>query len=233
MKGKIDMCNVYGYGRVSTKNQKLQRQIDNIKQYNAEAIMFTEKYTGTKLDGREEFNKLLKKVKAGDTIVFDSVSRMSRNADEGVRTYFDLFEKGVNLVFLKEHYIDTYVYAENLKDKIELQGTDEDEIFKGLNNYFRKLAERQIRIAFDQAQKEVDDLRQRVKEGIAKSDKKQGIEHGTKLITNKSIAMKEKMKRQLKDFGGTESDKQFLSDNTIARNTFYKYKRELIEELNQ
>ena len=51
------------------------------------------------------------------------------------------------MVFLKEHYIDTSVYAENLKDKIELQGTDEDEIFKGLNNYFRKLAERQIRIA--------------------------------------------------------------------------------------
>lgn len=50
--------------------------------------------------------------------------------------------------------------------KIELQGTDEDEIFKGLNNYFRKLAERQIRIAFEQAEKEVHDLHQRTKEGI-------------------------------------------------------------------
>ena len=156
---------------------------------------------------------------------------MSRNADEGVKTYFELFEKGVNLVFLKEHYIDTDVYAENLKDKIELQGTDEDEIFKGLNNYFRKLAERQIRIAFEQAEKEVIDLRQRVKEGIAKSDKKQGIEPGTKLTTNKSITMKEKMKRQLKDFGGTESDKQFMEDNKIARNTFYKYKKQIAAEI--
>ena len=226
------MCKVYGYARVSTKSQKLQRQIDNIKQYDTTAIMFDEKYTGTKLDGREEFNKLLKKVKSGDTIIFDSVSRMSRNADEGVKTYFKLFEQGVNLVFLKEHYIDTVVYAENMKDKIELQGTDEDEIFKGLNNYFRKLAERQIRIAFDQSEKEVSDLKQRVREGIAKSDKKQGIDKGTKLTTNKSISMKEKMKRQLKDFGGTESDKQFMSDNAISRNTFYKYKKELTEELN-
>lgn len=227
------MCNVYGYARVSTKTQKLQRQIDNIKLYDTSAIIFAEKYTGTKLDGREEFKKLLNKVKAGDTIIFDSVSRMSRNADDGVKTYFELFEKGVKLIFLKEHYIDTDVYAENLKDKIELQGTIEDEIFKGLNNYFRKLAERQIRIAFDQAEKEVCDLRQRVKEGIAKSDKKQGIDKGTKLITNKSIAMKDKMKRQLKDFGGTETDKQFMNDNKIARNTFYKYKKELAEELNQ
>ena len=45
--------------------------------------------------------------------------------------------------------------------------------------------------------------------------------------------MKEKMKRQLKDFGGTETDKQFMSDNAIARNTFYKYKKQLAEELNQ
>ncbi len=225
------MCNIYGYARVSTKTQKLQRQIDNIKQYNANVIIFSEKYTGTKIEGREEFEKLLKKVKPKDTIIFDSVSRMSRNADEGVKTYFELFEKGVNLVFLKEHYIDTDVYAENLKDKIELQGTDEDEIFKGLNNYFKKLAEKQIRIAFEQAEKEVIDLRQRVKEGIAKSDKKQGIEQGTKLITNKSITMKERMKRQLKDFGGTETDKQFIEDNKISRNTFYKYKKSVVEEL--
>ena len=81
------MCKVYGYCRVSTKTQKLQRQIDNIKQYDTSAIIFDEKYTGTKLDGREEFIKLLKKVKAGDTIVFDSVSRMSRNADDGFNTY--------------------------------------------------------------------------------------------------------------------------------------------------
>ena len=225
------MCNIYGYARVSTKTQKLQRQIDNIKQYNANIIIFSEKYTGTKIEGREELEKLLKKVKPKDTIIFDSVSRMSRNADEGVKTYFELFEKGVNLVFLKEHYIDTDVYAENLKDKIELQGTDEDEIFKGLNNYFKKLAEKQIRIAFEQAEKEVIDLRQRVKEGIAKSDKKQGIEQGTKLITNKSITMKERMKRQLKDFGGTETDKQFIEDNKISRNTFYKYKKSIVEEL--
>ena len=225
------MCNIYGYARVSTKTQKLQRQIDNIKQYNANVIIFSEKYTGTKIEGREEFEKLLKKVKPKDTIIFDSVSRMSRNADEGVKTYFELFEKGVNLVFLKEHYIDTDVYAENLKDKIELQGTDEDEIFKGLNNYLKKLAEKQIRIAFEQAEKEVIDLRQRVKEGIAKSDKKQGIEQGTKLITNKSITMKERMKRQLKDFGGTETDKQFIEDNKISRNTFYKYKKSIVEEL--
>lgn len=221
------MGTVYGYARVSTAKQKLQRQIDNIKNFNELAIIFQEKYTGTKMYGREEFDKLLRKVKEGDTIIFDSVSRMSRNAREGIDLYFELFDKGINLIFLKERYIDTDTYRESTIDKIELQGTDEDEIFIGLNNYFRKLAKRQIRIAFDQAEKEVMDLRQRVTEGIAKSDKKQGIDKGTKLVTKKSIAMKERMKRHLIDFGGTDTDIQFMKDNNIARNTFYKYKREL------
>ena len=75
------------------------------------------------------------------------------------------------------------------------------------------------------------DLRQRVAEGIAKSGKKQGIDKGTKLVTKKSIVMKERMKRHLIDFGGTDTDVQFMKDNNIARNTLYKYKRELREEL--
>ena len=225
------MGRIYGYARVSTAKQKLERQISNIISFDDSAIIFQEKYTGTKMYGREEFNKLLNRIKPGDTIIFDSVSRMSRNAQEGIDLYFELFDKGINLIFLKERYIDTDTYRESTIDKIELQGTDEDEIFKGLNNYFRKLAIRQIKIAFDQAEKEVMDLRQRVAEGIAKSGKKQGIDKGTKLVTKKSIVMKERMKRHLIDFGGTDTDVQFMKDNNIARNTLYKYKRELREEL--
>ena len=223
---------IYGYARISRKQQSIERQIRNIKKEFPDAFILQEAYTGTRMD-RREWQKLLKKVNAGDTIVFDSVSRMSRNADEGVKTYFDLYEKGVQLVFMKEHYIDTAVYSENMKDKIELQGTDEDEIFKGLNNYFRKLAEKQIRIAFEQAQKEVDDLRQRTREGIetARLNGKQiGQRPGNKLdIKKKEPAMK-MIYRYSKDFSGNLSDKECIKLIGISRNTYYKYKKELREE---
>ena len=169
-----DASKVYGYCRISRREQKIERQIRNIQIEYPDAFIVQEAFTGTKMD-RPEWKKLYDKVRSGDTIVFDSVSRMSRNADEGVDTYFTLFEKGVHLVFLKEKYINTDTYQENLKDKIELQGTDEDEIFKGLNNYFRKLAERQIRIAFEQAEKEVEDLHQRTREGIETARKIAGL----------------------------------------------------------
>jgi len=222
---------VYGYCRISRKEQSIDRQIRNVKKEYPDALIVQESYTGTKMD-RPEWNKILRKIKSGDTIVFDSVSRMSRNADEGVEIYFDLYENGIQLVFLKEHYIDTNVYAENMRDKIELQGTDEDEIFKGLNNYFRKLAAKQIRIAFDQAEKEVQDLRQRTREGIetARLNGKQiGQKPGNKLNIKKEAPAKEMIKKYSKDFNGSLPDPECIKLIGISRNTYYKYKRELKE----
>ena len=79
----------------------IERQIRNIKAEYPEAVIIQEVFTRTRLD-RKEWPKLVKAVKAGDTIVFDSVSRMSRNSEDGIALYFKLFDNGINLVFLKE-----------------------------------------------------------------------------------------------------------------------------------
>lgn len=99
-----------------------------------------------------------------------------------------------------------------------------------------RLAENQIRIAFDQAQKEVDDLRERTKEGIetARRNGKQIGGAGQKKrtrVTKKPIIMKERMKKICIVFGGNMNDIEAMDMLGIARNTFYKYKRELIQEL--
>ncbi|SEQ56452.1 recombinase family protein [Butyrivibrio sp. TB] len=223
------LLKTYGYCRISTPQQSIDRQIRNIKAAYPNAYIVQEAFTGTKMD-RPEWKKLMKNIAPGDIIVFDSVSRMSRNADEGVETYFELYEKRIQLVFLKEPYINTEVYAENMKDKIELQGTDEDEIFKGLNNYFRKLAEKQIRIAFDQAEKEVQDLHQRTKEGIqtARLNGKQiGQRRGNKLTVKKEAPAKDIIMKHSKTFNGTLSDIECIKLTGLSRNTYYKYKSEL------
>lgn len=77
----------FGYCRVSTAHQKLERQIDNIREAFPDVDrIYTEKFTGIKIE-RPEFEKLLKRIRPGDTIIFDSVSRMSRNAEEGMELY--------------------------------------------------------------------------------------------------------------------------------------------------
>lgn len=224
---------VYGYCRISTPKQRIERQVRNIAAEFPEAKMVYEVYTGTKFQNRKEFDKLLGKLKQGDTIVFDSVSRMSRNAEEGVEMYFKLVDRGINLVFLKERYIDSEVYLSSISDKIELQGTDEDEIFKGLNNYFRKLAIKQIQIAFDQSEKEVMDLRQRTKEGLvtAKLNGKQiGNVKGSKFNTKKSIESKKQIQKLSRNFQGSNTDREVIAILGISKNSYYKYKKELLEE---
>ena len=89
---------IYAYCRVSTPHQRLERQITNITVLYPKATVIREFYTGT-TQSRPQWDKLTSQIKKEDTIVFDSVSRMSRNADEGFKDYKTLYELGVNLIF--------------------------------------------------------------------------------------------------------------------------------------
>lgn len=224
---------IYGYVRISTPTQSKERQFRNILAAAPSVRIFDEAFTGTKMQ-RPEWSKLVAIVKPGDTIIFDSVSRMSRNADEGVTTYFELMDKGVSLVFLKESYIDTETYKTAVSQSIAATGNEIADIYiEATNRVIKLLAEKQIRKAFEQAEKEVADLHQRTREGMETArlnGKKIGIEKGTKLTTKKSIAAKEAIRKHSIDFGGSLSDADCIKLTGISRNSFYKYKKEIREE---
>lgn len=225
---------VFGYCRISTNKQNIERQVRNILAVHPDAIVVREIFTGTKFQGRKELDKILRQVKPGDVIVFDSVSRMSRDAEEGFREYEKLFEQGITLEFLKEPHINTATYRKALQGGIPTTGTDVDFILDGVNKYLLALAKEQIRLAFEQAEKEVQDLHQRTSEGIETArlaGKQIGRIEGAKVTTKKSIEMKEKIKKMAKDFGGQMTDKEVIETLKIARNTYYRYKKQLIEEL--
>ena len=156
----------YGYVRISTVKQSIERQIRNIKDQYPDAVIVTDEYTGTKLD-RPGWTKLYKTVKEGDTIIFDEVSRMSRDADEGFAVYEDLYRRGVNLIFIKEPHINTETYKKAMESGVQMTGTNVDYILEGINKYLLSLAKEQIKLAFSQAEKEVEYLHQRTREGIA------------------------------------------------------------------
>ena len=225
---------IYGYCRISSKKQSIERQVRNIKNDYPEAIIIEEVFTGTKTYERRKLQNLLKKVKSGDTIVFDSVSRMSRDAEEGWKLYEELYNKGINLVFLKEPHINTDTYKNTLASSVPLTGTEVDFILEGINKYLMALAKEQIKLAFLQAEKEVQDLRQRTREGLitAKLNGKQvGCVKGTKLTTKKSIEAKEQILKYSKDFSGTLKDTEVMKLIGISRNSYYKYKRQLNTEM--
>lgn len=231
----------YGYCRISTPRQNIERQVRNILAAYPDAHIVREIYTGTKYQGRAELDKLLRIVQAGDRIIFDSVSRMSRSADEGCQLYTELYSRNVDLYFLKEPHINTETYRQTIQRQINAQlqtgsaATDNfvSSVISALNQYTADLAAEQIRLAFTQAQKEVDDLHQRTREGMltAKLNGKQiGQVAGRKLTVKKAAPCKELIAKYSKDFGGALSDAECIRLIGIARNTYYKYKRELREQ---
>ena len=229
----------YGYVRVSTMEQNIERQIKNIKAQYPEAIIIQDEYTGTKMD-RPAWSKLYPKLKKGDLVVFDSVSRMSRDAEEGFKVYQDLYERGCDLVFLKEPHINTTSYREALKGSISVDvksgDQDTDDLISGimtaLNKFMLAKVKADIKKAFDQAEKEVMDLRQRVKEGmaVAKENNERliikygsvekamedptwsdiGRSEGDKLHIKKAEPIKALIRKYSRDFDGTLSDTEVL-----------------------
>ena len=228
----------YGYCRISTPRQNLERQVRNIRAAYSDAVIIREIYTGTKMRERKEFEKLLRKVSDGDTLVFDSVSRMSRTSQDGYKTYEELYKRGVSLVFLKEPHINTSTYQQAMDNqfsvKIKTGDQASDELMSGIlnavNNYMLSLAKRQIQLAFEQAEKEVVNLHQRTREGIetARLNGKQiGLVQGTKLVTKKSVKSKRLIQKYSRDFFGTLPDKDCIKLIGISKGSYYKYKREL------
>lgn len=95
---------VFGYARVSTEQQNLDRQLDMLKGYGVDYI-YNEKMTGTKRN-RPELEKMLERLTAGDTVVIESLSRLGRSTKDLIWLMETFNQKGVNLVSLKES-IDT------------------------------------------------------------------------------------------------------------------------------
>ena len=231
----------YGYCRISTRKQSMERQVRNILREYPQAHIIQEIYTGTS-GKRPEFEKLLRRVRKEKNvrIIFDSVSRMSRNAEEGFLLYQQLFDEGVELVFLKEPHINTETYRNATERSIaQTPRTGDcaaDEFFDTIRNamqrYMMCLAQRQIWLAFEQSQKEVEDLRQRTKEGIETArlaGKQIGQAEGRRLVTKKSIAAKEIIQKHSRNFCGNLSDEECRKLCGCSRNSYYKYKREIKE----
>lgn len=223
---------IYGYARTSRKSQNVERQIRNIMQCSPNAVILKEAFTGTTQD-RPVWRKLFQRLQPDDVVIFDSVSRMSRNAEEGFAEYEALYQRGVSLTFIKEPAINTEAYRSAEKDAVPMTGTEADCILAGVNEFLSVLRKKQFKLAFKQAQKEVDDLHERTKEGMltAKLNGKQiGRKHGSKIITKKEQSCKEIIKKHSKSFGGSLSDGETIKLCGCSRNSYYKYKRSLQKE---
>lgn len=234
---------IYGYCRISRYGMSIDRQVRNILAIYPDAIIIKETFTGTKIEARPELQKLLKKVKANDKIVCDSVSRLSREEEAGFELYKKLYKDGVSLEFIKEPQINTDTYKQAIEKQISSISTGDasadnlvNSIMEAINAYMMELAEKQVKMAFYVANREVSDLHQRTKEGLITAKingKRIGTQKGDKLNVKKKAPAKEIIQKHSKTFGGTLDNAECAKLAGVSLKTFYKYKNELIEEASE
>ena len=243
----------YGYCRCSTKTQRLERQINEIKKYcennkiEEPTAYFKDKWTGRVLD-RPSWNLLMKKIKPHDTIIFESVSRMSRNKEDGYNEYFRLYDSGVNLIFTKEPHINTSSYTDAMsKANIDMSIVDTVEdyaakallqgVLSSVDSFMKIKVKQDIERAFEASEQEVLILSKRTSEGMAVAAAKghrPGRPLGSTYETYKGRETKEAILKYSKDFNGTLKDKELIallsgSGKKVARSSYYKYKDQLIK----
>lgn len=214
------MNNTYSYMRISTKEdrqlQSFNRQIASLKKYadeqNLEYIIeFKEDVSGKNFNDRKEWNKLERILQKGDVIVFKDISRFTREAENGYKKYMELFNKGIELVFIDNQAISTLYIKQLLTSAHEL------------NLVARTTLEITVKlillVELDRVEQERIILIKRIKDGIKASPKKSGRKHG------QLDKMTEALKHDILRYMGDRSIKQvdLMNKHNITRNTLRKY----------
>lgn len=161
-----------GYARVSTQDQNLDRQIDQLKAVGCERI-FTEKITGTKSD-RQELNKLLEQLRPGDTIIICELTRLSRSTKDLFQLVDKIEKAGANIKSLKESWLDTTTP----------QGKLMFTIFAGISQFERDLISQRTKEGLDSA-------RARGRKGGRPQKISQKVELALKMYQSKQYSISE------------------------------------------
>jgi DNA invertase Pin-like site-specific DNA recombinase len=162
---------VYGYVRVSTTQQELNRQLDLIKNYNCNEI-FIEKISGTKAD-RPELIRLKDKVRENDLIVVESFSRLGRSTKDLIELVEYFKSKKVKLISIKENF-----------DTNTPQGKLMLTVFQAFSQFERDLIVQRTKEGLESA-------RARGRKGGRPRIKSKKIEKALKLYDSKEYSIKE------------------------------------------
>lgn len=197
----------FGYVRVSSKDQNEERQIQNMKDLGIEERdIFIDKESGKNME-RENYQMLKRLVRTGDTIVFDSLTRLGRNMNDTLEEFRYYEKHKVNLQFIKEPYINVNYTGESTNDVIQ-----------------SAIQKATLTILSAFAEKERIDIKQRQAEGIALA-RKQG-----KRLGRPPVEITEEFMDAYKEWkSGSITAVGAMKKYGIKRSSFYKLAKQYEE----
>ncbi|MFL0404960.1 recombinase family protein [Bacillus nitratireducens] len=201
----------FGYVRVSSKDQNEERQIQNMKDLGIEdRDIFIDKESGKNME-RENYQMLKRLVRTGDTIVFDSLTRLGRNMNDTLEEFRYYEKHKVNLQFIKEPYINVNYIGENTNDVIQ-----------------SAIQKATLTILSAFAEKERIEIKQRQAEGIALA-RKQG-----KRLGRPPVEITEEFANAYKEWNsGSITAVGAMKKYGIKRSSFYKLAKQYEEKIKE
>ncbi|PDX97176.1 recombinase family protein [Bacillus pseudomycoides] len=200
-----------GYVRVSSKDQNEERKIQNMKNLGIEERdIFIDKESGKNME-RENYQMLKRLVRTGDTIVFDSLTRLGRNMNDTLEEFRYYEKHKVNLQFIKEPYINVNYTGESTNDVIQ-----------------SAIQKATLTILSAFAEKERIDIKQRQAEGIALARKQGGR------LGRPPVEITEEFTDAYKEWkSGSITAVGAMKKYGIKRSSFYKLAKQYEERMKE
>ena len=195
------MNNMYGYARVSSKEQNEERQIIALKGQNIkEKDIYIDKISGKDFN-RPMYKKMTRKLKRGDVLCILSIDRLGRNYEE-IQDQWRILtkEKGIDIFVIDMPLLDTRVYKD----------------FMG--NFISDLV---LQVLSFVAQSERENIKKRQEQGIAAA-KKRGVHMGRPRIT-----LEDDFGKIIRDWEEKKITVDMITEKyNISKSTFYRKVKE-------
>lgn len=196
---------IYAYARVSSKEQNLDRQLEELKKYTDK--IYQEKQSGKDFESRIIYQKMKKKLAVGDLLIIASLDRLGRNYEQIISEWKDITNKGCDIQVIDMPILNTK------------NGVD------GLDGKF--ISNLVLQILAYVSQKEREKIKERQKQGI-RIAKEKGVKFGRPSILDERLDFDEYyFKQDLKTMNWI----RFCDKYGISRAIYFKYKKKFYPEL--
>lgn len=230
------MAKEFGYCSSGCSRPQFDKQVDSINHSYPSAIIIKELYSKTMTD-RTELKKLMSQLEKDDTLIVHSMDRLSRNAAELFHYYKELADRGVNMIFINQPYMNTDVYLTVYQEMISQSPAPDHPVIKAS---LEQLLAAQISKVLEKSWDDLQSQRSHMKESYEHAravEKEKGAVRGKRYESRKSFMVKELIRKYNQNYDGLMNDLQTMEQirsemGTISRNTYYKYKKELMEDEN-
>lgn len=199
---------VYGYCRVSTKNQSLKRQIDALITYGIkEENIYVDEISGVVLK-RRGLESLKNVLNAGDILVVKEIDRLGRNRKQTTELIKEFIEKDIEIVALDIPYLKEFILKEIKREK----------------GFMEIMATTMLSLLLEIAEQERNKILERTKEG-----KEKALEAGVKFGRKQKLTRQKFVRTYNEMLKDERTPREIQEKLGICKQTYYNYKKKYIK----